>query len=194
MLRVGLTGGIGSGKSTVSRFFRVLGIPVLDADETARQLMNYDKKLVQEISTLLGADVYKDGVLDRSLVSARVFHDRGLLTQLNNIVHPATMRYADVWHRQQIAPYTLKEAALFFESGSAAGMDVMIGVTAPLEVRIQRVMSRNGLSREQVLDRIANQMGEGEKMGRCRYVICNDDQLPVIPQVLNIHQELLTNS
>ena len=191
MLKVGVTGGIGSGKSVVCQVFRTLGIPVFNADDAARYLMEHDAILVQLISTLLGDDVYAAGKLDRAKVSAIVFREPAKLQQLNALVHPATIRYANEWFEKQRGPYVIKEAAIFFESGSYKEMDVMVGVSAPLELRIARAMKRNSLSREKVLSIVGQQMDEDEKLKRCNYVIVNDDTRAVLPQVLGLHKELV---
>lgn len=194
MLSVGITGGIGSGKSTACRIFELLGIPVFYADEAARRLMDEDPDLRAAISRLLGPDVYENDILDRKKVSASVFGDPERLQALNALVHPAARKAANDWAKRQTTPYTLKEAAIFFESGTAADMDLMIGVSAPKELRISRAMDRSGLSREQVLARMSEQMDEEEKMSRCQFVIINDDQQALIPQVLGLHQKLLALS
>src|ERR1019366_5482359 len=191
MLKVGITGGIGSGKSVVCQVFRTLGIPVFNADDAAHYLMENDSTLVQSIQWLLGDDVYKDGKLNREKVSAVIFNDPEKLQKLNAIVHPATISYANAWIEKQQAPYIIKEAAIFFESGSFKDIDVMIGVYAPKELRIQRAMSRSGMTREQVLAIMSRQMDEDEKMKRCDHVITNDDVTPVLPQVLKLHRLLL---
>ena len=190
MLKVGITGGIGSGKSFVCQVFNALGIPVFNADDTARYLMENDAALIQGIRNLLGDDVYVAGKLDRAKVSAIIFQSPEKLQELNALVHPATISYAKEWFEKQQAPYVIKEAAIFFESGSYTDMDVMIGVHAPLELRIQRAMKRNNLSREKVLSIIAQQMDEDEKMKRCDHVIVNDDVTAVLPQVLELHEQL----
>ena len=190
MLKVGITGGIGSGKSFVCQVFNALGIPVFNADDTARYLMENDAALIQGIRNLLGDDVYVAGKLDRAKVSAIIFQSPEKLQELNALVHPATISYAKEWFEKQQAPYVIKEAAIFFESGSYTDMDVMIGVHAPLELRIQRAMKRNNLSREKVLSIIAQQMDEDEKMKRCDHVIVNDDVTAVLPQVLKLHEQL----
>ncbi len=191
MLKVGVTGGIGSGKSVVCQVFRTLGIPVFNADDAARYLMENDAILIQRISTLLGNDVYAAGKLDRAKVSAIVFHEPAKLQQLNALVHPATISYANEWFEEQRAPYVIKEAAIFFESGSYKEIDVMVGVSAPLELRVDRAMKRNNLSREKVLSIVGQQMDEDEKLKRCNYVIVNDDTRAVLPQVLGLHKELV---
>ena len=192
MLRVGVTGGIGSGKSVVCRVFHTLGIPVFNADDTARYLMENDTKLVQQISGLLGADVYSDGKLDRTKVSSIIYHEPEKLAGINALVHPATISYANDWFARQTSPYVIKEAAIFFESGSYKEMDVMIGVFAPAELRIARAITRSAITREKVLSIMAQQMNEEEKMSRCDHVITNDDITAVLPQVLKLHELLLT--
>jgi dephospho-CoA kinase len=194
MLRVGITGGIGSGKSIVCQVFATLGIPVFNADNTARHLMEHDAALVHGISSLLGADVYDNGLLNRAKVSSIIFKDPAKLEQLNALVHPATIQYAKDWFNSQSAPYVIKEAAIFFESGSNVDMDVMVGIFAPEELRIQRTIDRSKLTRAQVVDIISRQMNEDEKMKRCDYVITNDDLSAVLPQVLQLHTTLLARA
>jgi dephospho-CoA kinase len=194
MLKAGITGGIGSGKTIVCQVFTTLGIPVFYADEAARYLMEYDTALVHEIAALLGEDVYIKGKLDRAKVSAIIFEQPGKLAQINALVHPATINYSRRWMQQQTATYVIKEAAIFFESGSYSEMDVMIGVRAPLHLRVKRAMDRSNLSREQVIAIESKQMDEDEKMKRCEYVITNDDVSAVLPQVLAIHKQLLSRS
>ncbi len=191
MVRLGITGGIGSGKSVVCQVFKTLGIPVFNADDAAKWLMENDAELVAGIKKLLGRDVYDNGHLNRTKVSSIVFADKNKLQELNQIVHPATRQYAKKWFESQRAPYTIKEAALFFESGTDKDVDIMLGVFAPEELRISRTMNRSALSREQVLAIISKQMNESEKMNLCQYIITNDDVSPIIPQVLRIHQEIM---
>ncbi len=190
-LRIGLTGGIGSGKSTVANIFKVLGIPVFDADNAAKNIMNEDEVLRAEIIKTFGEDAYTDNVLNRKYIANIVFNDAFKLEQLNAIVHPATIASAEKWVQQQQAPYTIKEAALLFESGSAAGLDYIIGVFAPQALRIKRVMERDGISREEVLSRIGNQIDEDIKKRLCDFVLVNDEQQLLIPQVLALHQKFI---
>jgi dephospho-CoA kinase len=190
MLKIGITGGIGSGKSTVARIFQVLGIPVYDADTRAKQLMNEDAALKEALSATFGADMYTDGRLNRSKLAALVFNDEAKLAQLNAIVHPATIKDAANWMQQQHAPYTLKEAALIFESGSQQGLDYVIGVFAPAALRLQRAMQRDGSTKEQVQARMSKQVSDSIKMRLCNFTIINDEQQLVIPQVLAIHEKL----
>lgn len=191
MLKVGITGGIGAGKSVVCRVFETLGIPVFNADETAKKLMETDSALVAAIKDLFGDNIYTGHRLDRKKLASIVFEQPVLLEKLNALVHPATIAYGRKWMEEQDAPYTIKEAAIFFESGSDKEMDVMIGVSAPEELRIKRAMQRPGMTREKVLQRMASQMDDAEKMKRCDYVITNDDTAALISQVVALHNTLL---
>jgi dephospho-CoA kinase len=191
MLKIGLTGGMGSGKSTVARIFECLEVPVYYADVRAKQLMQDDPAIREQLVHLLGSGVIKSGTLDRSYIAHLVFKDPVLLEKLNAIVHPATISDAINWFHAQEAPYVMKEAALLFESGSAAGLDYVIGVSAPLSIRLQRIMKRDGLSREAVKDRTEKQLDESIKMKLCDFVLINDEQQPLLPQVLELHQQLL---
>jgi dephospho-CoA kinase len=191
MLKAGITGGIGSGKTTVCQVFETLGIPVFYADLAARQLMQNDPDLKKGIIALFGDESYTDGALNRMYIGSKVFGDPQKLTQLNALTHPAVIRYGQWWMAKQKSPYVLKEAALFFESGSDKDMDVMIGVSAPLPLRMSRIRVREKLTEEQVQERIARQMDEAEKMSRCDYILVNDDRQPVIDQVLSLHHQLL---
>ena len=191
MLRVGLTGGIGSGKTTVARIFQVYGIPVYDADKASKKLMNEDAQIKLALVSAFGEETYKEGVLDRRFLAETVFNDSDKLALLNSIVHPATIRHASEWMIKQQAPYILKEAALIFESGSNKDLDFVIGVYSPPELRIQRTMERDSVSREQVLSRIKNQMDESEKMSLCDFIIQNDPDHSLIEQVRELHLQFL---
>ena len=191
MLKVGITGGIGSGKSTVCQVFETLGIPVLYADQVARYLMENDAMLIDGIKMLFGNGIYEGGILNREKVSSIVFRQPGILTELNKLVHPAVGRYGKHWMQTRETPYVIKEAAIFFESGSYKDMDVMVGISAPQKTRILRAAERDRIPQEKVLARMAQQMDDDEKMKRCDYVISNDDMQPVIPQVLRLHKILL---
>lgn len=190
-LKVGLTGGIGSGKSTVAGIFKVLGIPVFDADAAAKTIMNEDETLKKQITATFGQDAYQNGQLNRKYIANIVFNDAFKLEQLNALVHPATIAAAERWMQQQHTPYAVKEAALFFESGSAAGIDVIIGVFAPQALRIQRVMERDNIGRQEVLTRMGRQIDDEIKKLLCDYIIVNDEQQMLLPQVLALHETLL---
>ena len=187
---IGLTGGIGSGKSTVAKIFAQLGIPVLDADATAKAIMNEDRSVKTKLIELFGEDAYKENQLNRPYIAQIVFEDAFKLQQLNAIIHPITIQYAKDWAFKQSAPYVIKEAALFFESGSSEGVEKIIGVTAPKHIRIQRVMQRDQMTREDVIKRMEHQLEDSLKMKLCDWVIQNDDMHLLIPQILAIHQSL----
>lgn len=186
MLRIGLTGGIGSGKSTVAKIFETLGIPVYYADDASKRLLNEDEPLKQMIRQHFGEAVYSNGILNRKELAAQVFDNAEKLALLNSIVHPATIKDAEEWMKAQNAPYAVKEAALIFESGSQAQLDKVIGVYAPVAVRISRVMQRDGVTREDVTSRMNRQINETIKMRLCDYVITNDEQQLLIPQVVQL--------
>jgi dephospho-CoA kinase len=194
MIRVGITGGIGSGKSTVARIFEVLGIPVYRADDAAKRLMQTDPILRQQLTELLGPDLYADGALNRKWMADRIFQQPALLQQVNALVHPRTLADSRHWMAAQHGPYALKEAALLFESGAQKDLDFVIGVYAPTPLRIHRVMQRDQVSREDVLARIKKQIDETIKMRLCDIVIQNDEQTSVIEQVLRVHATLEARS
>lgn len=194
MIRVGLTGGIGSGKTTVARIFEVLGIPVYYADDAAKRIMNEDEDLKQLLIKSFGAGTYDDRGLNRAYLSSIVFNDPAQLTQLNSLVHPATIADADSWLKKQTAPYSIKEAALLFEADARRHLDYVIGVQAPLELRLQRTMQRDHITEEAVRLRMDKQMDEAEKMKRCDVVVHNDEHQLLIPQVMRIHETMLERS
>ncbi len=191
VLKIGLTGGIGGGKSTVAHIFKVLGIPVFDADSVAKNIMNEDEDLKVKIIGTFGESAYVNGELDRKYMAGIVFNDEHKLEQLNALVHPAAIAAAEKWIQQQHTPYAVKEAALLFESGSAAGLDYIIGVFAPQALRIQRVMERDSVTREEVLKRIDKQVDDDIKKRLCDFVIINDEQQLLIPQVTALHEKFL---
>jgi len=192
MLKIGITGGIGSGKTTVCKMFEILGIPVYYADTRAKALMTEDPNLVAQIKDLLGKKVYqKNGSLDRQRIAKIVFNDKEKLAKLNALVHPAVAVDGENWHQsQKDVPYTLKEAALLVESGSYKSMDYLISVWAPKELRIERVQIRDNSSRAEVEARIDKQMPEIEKLKAADLVIINDEKSSLIEQVVRIHHYL----
>lgn len=194
MLRIGLTGGIGSGKTTVARIFSVLDIPVYDSDSASKRLMAEDEVLKDKIIQSFGKESYLNGSLNRKYLSEQVFSDQKKIELLNSIVHPATIKDAEEWMKKQNTPYLIKEAALIFESGSNRFLDKVIGVSSPLSLRMERTMKRSSISAEQVKSRIALQMDEEEKMSLCDYIIINDEHQMLIPQVLLLHQQFLKGS
>ena len=190
MLKIGLTGGIGSGKSTVAKIFEQLGVPVYYADTEAKRIMNEDPILTAELILHFGKEVFVDGKLNRKYLSSLVFNDKKELDLLNSLVHPATIRNSEQWMQQQQSPYAIKEAALIFESGSQDQLDYVIGVSAPETLRIQRTIQRDNITREAVKDRIQNQLSESIKMRLCNFIIINDEQQLVIPQVIELDMKI----
>ncbi len=191
-LKIGLTGGIGSGKSTVAAIFEVLGIPVYYADAAAKRLMNENAQIKALMVAHFGEQVYAAGVLNKTYLSEKIFSSPTQLALLNQLIHPLTIADANDWMSRQQAPYCIKEAALIFESHAEAHLDYIIGVQAPLETRIARVMKRDKISREKVLTIMEKQLNEEEKMKRCDMILVNDDETLLIPQVIALHEKLLS--
>lgn len=189
MLKVGLTGGIGSGKSTVASIFNVLGIPVYSADDAAKRLMTENEELKNNIIRSFGDKSYINGELNRKYLSAQVFNDSKKIELLNSFVHPATIKDARQWMEKQNAPYVIKEAALIFESGFHQFLDYVIGVKSPLYLRVERTMKRDNVTSDQVKARMKMQIDEEEKMGLCDFIIVNDEEEMLIPQVLALHEK-----
>jgi dephospho-CoA kinase len=191
MLKIGLTGGIGSGKTTVAKVFEILGIPVYYADDAARNLMNTNARLKDNIIAAFGPDSYENEMINRPYVSSLVFNNPEKLVLLNHLVHPVTIADAENWMKHQTTPYAIKEAALIFESGAQEHLDHVIGVSAPLSLRILRTMKRDKISREAVLQKMDRQMDESIKLKLCDFVIVNDELTLLIPQVLALHEKFL---
>jgi len=191
MLKIGLTGGIGSGKSTVGHIFEVLGVPVYYADVAAKRVMNDNAELKSAITGAFGDGAYQDGHLNRAYLAGAVFNDTEKIQILNSLVHPVTIRDAADWFGQQRAPYAVKEAALIFESGADKMLDYVIGVSSPESLRIQRAMERDKISADAVMSRMQQQLNEPEKLRLCHYIIFNDERQMVIPQVLALHDKLI---
>lgn len=192
MLKIGITGGIGSGKTTVCKIFELLGIPVFYADDVAKTLMVSDVLLMKQIRSAFGAESYfKDGLLNRKHIADLVFSDQEKLNLLNSFVHPAVFRAMDSWTLQQNTPYVLKEAALLFESGSYLKNDFNVLVSADEELRISRVMKRDKVSIDKVKERIRNQMPEAEKKSKADFFIDNNEKIFLITQVLALHENFI---
>jgi len=188
-IKVGIAGGIGSGKTIICHVFKVLGIPVYNADLEAKLIMNKSDQVRLAVMQEFGDEAYSNGLLNRAFLAAQVFNDAAKLAQLNRIVHPAVIQAAEDWADAQTAPYSLKEASILFESGSYKKVDYSILVTAPIEIRIARVMERDQVTREQVLARMNNQMSDEEKTKLADFVIINDGITPIIPQVMALHHQ-----
>lgn len=192
MIQVGVTGGIGSGKTTVCGIFEHLGIPVYYADLRSKELIQEDVKLVEEIKRAFGRDLYdSENKLDKAALASIVFKDKKKLQQLNSIVHPAVVNDYNYWITQQKdQAYIIKESALLFESGTYKNLDLIICVYAPLEMRLERIKDRDKLKDEDVISRMESQLPDNEKMRLSDYVIFNDMKQPLISQVLSLHHEL----
>lgn len=191
MLRIGLTGGIGSGKTTVARIFQSLGIPIYSSDVEAKRLMREDPSIRSQITEIFGPESYLGDQPNTRQLASIVFNDSGALEKLNQIIHPATIDDARKWMNAQDAPYVIKESALLFESGATEGLDRIIGVYAPRSLRIQRVMQREPIDRDSVIARMDRQLDEEMKRKLCDEVIINDEQQPLLDQVIQLHAKLL---
>ncbi len=195
MKYVGLTGGIGSGKTTVGKMFSELGVPVYNSDNQAKQLMETSKTVKKALKTLLGEAAYKNKRLNKTFISEQVFNDKSLLGKLNFIVHPAVRTHFLAWSKQQKAPYVIQEAAIIFEIGSQDFYDKTILVTAPENLRIERIMDRDPQSSSTAIKaRMQNQWEDARKIEASDYVIENLDLKTTERQVLNIHRAILENS
>ena len=191
MKKIGLTGGIGSGKSTIAEIFKIFRIPVYNSDERAKALMNENPQLIKEITQIFGATIYQNGVLNRAELGAIVFKNPELLQQLNAVVHPAVGHDFNSWCAAQNTKYVIKEAAIIFETGIEKSLDGVIAVIAPESLRMQRVMQRPGMTEALIKDRMKNQLSSAEIENRANWIIKNDETELVIQQVLRIHEELM---
>ncbi len=192
MLRIGITGGIGSGKTTVCAIFSTLGIPIYNSDERAKKIMVENQSVVNKLKAQFGSTIYfEDGSINRVLLSQIVFNDKEQLTKLNEIVHPAVFEDMIKWYAEnQNHKYVLQEAAIMYESGSYKMLDKMILVYADQEIRIERVMKRDKVDRIAVLARMDKQMPESEKLKLADFVIYNNGE-SLIDQVMKLHHTIL---
>ena len=192
---IGITGGIGSGKTTVCKIFETLHVPVYYADIRAKHLMTYDITLKQNIKLIFGPEAYhKNGRLNRTYVSAQIFSDPVLLKKINELVHPAVHTDVRTWKDALVASnalYGLQEAALLVENGSYKNLDGLIVVTCPEDIRIDRVVKRDKTSRESILKKIQNQLDEKEKIKVADFIIVNDGNNSIIEQVFKIHRTII---
>jgi dephospho-CoA kinase len=191
MLKIGLTGGLGSGKTTVASIFEVLNVPVYYADDASKRLLNDNPVIKKAVINAFGPESYINGMPDRKYLARIVFNNQEKLSILNSILHPATLEDAAEWIKKQNSPYIIKEAALLFESGSNKSLDYVIGIKAPLVLRLQRAIKRDSISEKEVMSRINSQMDEEEKLKLCDFIIVNDEEQLLIPQVLKLHQQLV---
>ncbi|MFM6975771.1 MAG: dephospho-CoA kinase [Sphingobacteriaceae bacterium] len=192
MLKIGITGGIGSGKTTVAKVFEVLGIPVFYADLVAKELMLTNVRLRKNLVNAFGNATYRDdGSLNREYLAQLVFSQPEELAKLNELVHPAVFKAFDEWVMKQSSPYVVKEAALLFESGSFKLCDYTLLVISPEEIKIKRLMKRDHAKRQDILARMAKQMTDKEKEKLANEVLINNEQKLLIPQILALHQQFL---
>jgi dephospho-CoA kinase len=190
--KLGITGGIGSGKTSVCRVFDVLRVPVFSADREAREIMENDNRIVRSLNAIAGKDLYIAGNLDRTELATIIFNDNSLLEKVNLLVHPAVIDQFRKWVLVQTASYVIMEAAILFESGASKFVDRVATVVAPVEERVERVIQRNKLSREQVMERMKNQMDDESRIKLSDYIINNSENDMIIPAILKIHHDILT--
>ena len=192
MLKIGLTGGIGAGKSTVAGIFKVLGVPVFDADATAKNILNTDSVLREQIAATFGSETYKNGLLDKKYLATLVFNNPDQLKLLNQIIHPAVKIDFKKWlNANKNSPLVIKEAAILFESGSYKDCDAIISISAPQEMRIQRVIERDHLTYEEVMSRINNQWTDEMRKNKSDYIIDNQNIKKACTQTENTIKKLL---
>ena len=190
-MKLGVTGGIGSGKTTVCKVFSVLGIPVFSADDEAKKIQESDRDLQLKINSFAGRDLFPDGKLDRAGLARLIFSDKELLEKVNSVVHPAVFRSFREWAVNQNSPYSIMEAAILFESGAFKMMDRIVTVVTPMEERIERLVRSKRLSREQIIERIKNQIDDESRIARSDFVIFNSENEMIIPAILGIHDEMI---
>jgi dephospho-CoA kinase len=190
-LKLGVTGGIGSGKTSVCKVFSVLGIPVFSTDRIAREIMDSDQDIISRINSIAGKDLYRNGFLDRMSLASLIFNNHTLLEKVNSLVHPVVFDHFTSWEKNQTAPYVIMEAAILFESGASKYVDKVATIVAPEEERLGRVTMRSKLSRQQVLERIKNQLDDKTRIKLSDYVIYNSENDMIIPAILEIHEDIL---
>lgn len=193
MLRIGVTGGIGSGKSTICNIFKNLGVPIFTSDEVGKEILSNDESVKQEVMKKFGKDMYNaQGDLDRERLASLVFNDQEALNDLNTIVHPKVSEAFDLWCQEhEKSPYVIKEAAILLESGAYHDLDKIIHVFAPKDERIKRVMKRDGVSEEQVKKRMRFQYSDEERNNLADFIIMNEPNKDMLPQVMELHELLL---
>jgi len=190
-LKLGVTGGIGSGKTTVCKVFSVLGIPVFSADDEAKSIQESDRDIQLKINSFAGRDLFPEGKLDRTELARLIFSNKELLEKVNSVVHPAMFRSFGEWVKKQNTPYSIMDAAILFESGAFRLMDRIVTVVTPIDERIERLVRSKRLSREQINDRIKNQIDDESRITRSDFVIFNSENEMIIPAILGIHKEMI---
>lgn len=188
MLKIGLTGGIGSGKTTVVKVFKQLGVPVYLSDDRAKYLMHENKSLKTSLISLFGENAFLNGKLNRSYIASKVFSTSNKLNELNALVHPFVKKDFETWLASQNANYIIKEAAILFETGANKFLDKVILVESPEKLKIQRIMLRDSLKHEEVVDRMSKQWSDLDKRIYADYIILNDEKSSLIKQILKLHK------
>jgi dephospho-CoA kinase len=191
MKKIGITGGIGSGKTYVASVFQSLGIPIFNADIQAKKIMISSRKLTKLLKEEFGNDIYKDSDLNKEKLASIIFSNSDKLQKLNSLVHPIVKEEFNNWCKKQISPYVIKEAAILFESNSHVGLDAVICVSAPLELRIERLLKRDNYSEMEINQRIENQIRQEDKEKQSDYIIVNDERNLLLPQIIEIHEKLI---
>jgi len=191
--KLGVTGGIGSGKTSVCKVFSVFGIPVFSTDRVARNIMENNKHIIRNINAIAGKDLYSSGSLDRTALATLIFNNDSLLEKVNSLVHPVVFEQFIKWEKEQTAPYVIMEAAILFESGASKLVDKIATIVAPEEERMNRVIQRSRLSRQQVMERMKNQLDDESRIRLSDYVIYNSENDMIIPSILKIHEDILAN-
>lgn len=192
MIKVAVTGGIGSGKSVVCKIFEKIGIPVFNADFEAKKLINTSRTIHDKLVSLFGAAIYQsNGDIHRKKMADLIFNDNFALQKVNEIVHPEVRKRFTEWAEEQNSPYIIQEAAIIFESKQTQSFDKIITVTAPLELKIERVIKRDQVSKEEVYKRMQSQLPDEIKIAKSDFVIMNDEVEMIIPQIIEIHKKLI---
>ena len=192
MKKIGITGGIGSGKTYVASVFQSLGIPIFNADIQAKKIMTSSRKLIKLLKEEFGNDIYKDSDLNKEKLASIVFSNSDKLQKLNSLVHPIVKEEFNNWCKKQTSPYVIKEAAILFESNSHIGLDAVICVSAPLDLRMRRLLNRDDYSKKEIKKRIENQISQEEKEKLSDYIIVNDEKELLLPKIIKIHKELFS--
>ena len=192
MKKIGITGGIGSGKTYVASVFQSFGIPIFNADIQAKKIMTSSRKLIKLVKEEFGNDIYKDSDLNKEKLSSIVFSNSDKLQKLNSLVHPIVKEEFNNWCKKQTSSYVIKEAAILFESNSHIGLDAVICVSAPLDLRMKRLLNRDDYSEKEIKKRIENQISQEEKEKLSDYIIINDEKELLLPKIIKIYKELLS--
>lgn len=188
---IGLTGGIGSGKSTVAKVFTTLGVPVFDADSVAKNIYDDEPELLEQIKLQIGADVFNNGKLDKTLLAQKVFANPTALEKLNSLVHPLVRKRFQQWLVENKAPYVIREAAILIESNSYQDCDEIILVSAPEDLRKARVASRSGLSHSEIEARMKRQWNDEQRRPYCQHELVNDEKTLITPAIVQLHRHFM---